>query len=184
MNPETDLAAHPSTEHRSTLHGLPPLAGRPFACVPDVSAPSPPPRPGAAVPGEEYRVDIHAALEKSIHAWTTLAELRLPRREPLLDEWFMEGDLGFVYAPRGLGKTWLSLSLAAALSSGGKCGPWQAAGARRVLYVDGEMPCEALHERIAGMGAGGNLSVLNHGGTLPPGRQRCSISPIRQPRTH
>ena len=31
-----------------------------------------------------------------------------------------------------------------------------------MLYVDGEMPCESLHERIAGMGGVENLTVLNH----------------------
>ena len=33
---------------------------------------------------------------------------------------------------------------------------------RRVLYVDGEMPCEALCERIKGLDGEENLAVLNH----------------------
>ena len=38
----------------------------------------------------------------------------------------------------------------------------EANGSRRVLYVDGEMPCEALCERIKGLGDDENLAVLNH----------------------
>lgn len=74
----------------------------------------------------------------------------------------MEGDLGFIFAPRGLGKTWLSLSIATAIADGRKCGPWQAPSPRRVLYVDGEMPCESIRSRIEGMRGVENLSVLNH----------------------
>ena len=35
-------------------------------------------------------------------------------------------------------------------------------GSRRVLYVDGEMPCQELNERIEGLGGVENLAVLNH----------------------
>lgn len=91
-----------------------------------------------------------------------LRELGIPPRELVLGEFFREGDLGFVYAPRGLGKTWLSLGMAAAIANGGSCGVWQAHCPRRVLYVDGEMPAESVVQRVLGMGAGENLTVLNH----------------------
>ena len=52
--------------------------------------------------------------------------------------------------------------MAVAIASGRECGPWVGAGARRVLYVDGEMPCESISARIAGMGSVENLAVLNH----------------------
>ncbi len=104
-----------------------------------------------------------ARLRLGIRPCTTLAGLGITRRNPVLGDWFMEGDLGFVFAPRGLGKTWLSLALACAIAAGEACGPWQAAPSpRRVLYVDGEMPCESLAARIAGMGGTAALSVLNH----------------------
>jgi hypothetical protein len=34
-----------------------------------------------------------------------LATLGVPRRKPIIGDWFMEGDLGFIYGERGLGKT-------------------------------------------------------------------------------
>lgn len=105
---------------------------------------------------------LFAALARSIRPCTTLSALGIPARQRILGDWFMEGDLGFIYAPRGIGKTWMSLELAIAIAEGRDCGPWRSGGARRVLYVDGEMPCEAIGGRIAGMGGGSNLAVLNH----------------------
>ena len=112
--------------------------------------------------GTNTRAAMDAALLTSIRPCTRLGELAIPPRERLLGDWFMEADLGFIFAPRGLGKTWLSLGIATALARGGECGPWREAAARRVLYVDGEMPCESIRSRIAGMGGVENLSVLSH----------------------
>jgi putative DNA primase/helicase len=110
----------------------------------------------------DARAEIEAALRAGILPCTKLAALGIPPRERLLGEWFLEGDLGFIFAPRGLGKTWQALAMATAIAAGGKCGPWEANGSRRVPYVDGEMPCEALCERIEGLGDDENLTVLNH----------------------
>lgn len=117
--------------------------------------------PNDSKPAQES-ADIGEALARSICPCTRLHELPIPPRERLLADWFMEGDLGFIFAPRGLGKTWLSLSIATAIADGRECGPWRAASARRVLYVDGEMPCESIRSRIEGMQGVENLAVLNH----------------------
>lgn len=122
----------------------------------------PEPAPEIVDTAATRRIDIGEALAKSICPCTRLHELPIPPRERLLADWFMEGDLGFIFAPRGLGKTWLSLSIATAIADGRECGPWRAATARRVLYVDGEMPCESIRSRIEGMDGVENLSVLNH----------------------
>lgn len=107
-------------------------------------------------------VGVLEAYERSTMSCEELRELGIPPRELVLGEFFREGDLGFIYAPRGLGKTWLSLGMAAAIANGGSCGVWQAHRPRRVLYVDGEMPAESVVQRVLGMGAGENLTVLNH----------------------
>lgn len=107
-------------------------------------------------------VDLAEAFRKSTKPCMELGGLGIPPRERVLGDWFMEGDLGFIFAPRGLGKTWLSLAMSSAISGGRDCGPWRAGQPRKVLYVDGEMPCESLGQRIAGMEGGENLAVLNH----------------------
>ena len=88
--------------------------------------------------------------------------LGLPPRNPILGDWFKEGDCGFIYAPRGLGKTWLSLAIASAVANGRLLGLWQAHGVWPVCYVDGEMAVDGMLERMHGMEAGPNLSILNH----------------------
>ena len=110
----------------------------------------------------DHRHELAQALRDSIKPCTELSTLRIPSRQKVLGDWFMEGDLGFVFAPRGLGKTWLSLSMATAIAGGKSCGPWQANGAWKVLYVDGEMPVESIEKRINGMGAVASLTILNH----------------------
>ena len=53
-----------------------------------------------------------------------------------------------LYAPRGVGKTNLALSMAYAVASGGPVLKWTAPTAKRVLYIDGEMPIDTLQERL------------------------------------
>jgi hypothetical protein len=77
----------------------------------------------------------------------------------------MEGDLGFVYAFRGSGKSWFVLSLASALAEGSQCGPWEVGGQWPVYYIDGEMMSADIQERIRALNGGSipsNLHVLNH----------------------
>lgn len=75
----------------------------------------------------------------------------LPPREVLLTPWLLSQSLNMVYAWRGVGKTHFSLNVAYALSSGGKFLRWTAEKARKVLYIDGEMPGGALQKRLAEM---------------------------------
>lgn len=117
--------------------------------------PLPEPKPGS-------RAELTLAFARSIHPCTELSSLGIPTRQKLLNDWLKEGDLGFIFAPRGLGKTWIALGMATAIASGNKCGPWQANGSHPVLYIDGEMPLEDLEKRIRGMGGGENLKVLHH----------------------
>lgn len=93
-----------------------------------------------------------------------LKQVGIPHRRKIIGEWFREADLSFVFAPRGLGKTWFSLGLAAAIAGKASFGPWPVHDHAPVLYIDGEMPLESLEQRIAGMGADDDLKVLNHEG--------------------
>lgn len=102
------------------------------------------------------------AIRLSSKSASGIAALGLPPRAPVLGEWLKEGDTGFLYAPRGLGKTWLSMLLSSAVANGGQAGPWKAHGARKVVYIDGEMALDGMLERMEGMQSGENLIVLNH----------------------
>lgn len=85
-----------------------------------------------------------------------------------------EQGLAMLYAPRGIGKTFFAMSIANAVAGGnalfaGKNGPsWFAPKARRVLYIDGEMPLHAMKSRQQAIQGGlpfhippGNLKYLN-----------------------
>src|SRR5438046_6573134 len=65
--------------------------------------------------------------------------------------------LAMLYSKRGVGKTFVSLGIAVAVASGTKFLKWSAPVARRVLYVDGEMPCATLKERINNIVAGTDI---------------------------
>jgi AAA domain/CHC2 zinc finger len=103
------------------------------------------------------------ALNAAVVTSSELHDLELIPRRKLLGDWFCEGDLGFIFAFRGVGKTWLALAIAQALSTGGKLGEWQAREAVKVLYVDGEMPPDLMRSRCEGLDASNdNLQFLNH----------------------
>lgn len=100
-------------------------------------------------------------------ATVTAEELQLlpiKPRAPILDKWFLESDLGYIFAPRGLGKTWLAMHFAHAIASGGKAGPWAADQPRPVLYTDGEMALDLTQKRHRALSPTPhpNLSFLHH----------------------
>lgn len=103
------------------------------------------------------------ALAKAVVSSTELGSLDLPPRRRLLGDFFCEGDLGFIYAFRGVGKTWLALGIARALSEGGAIGPWKAHAPVKVLYIDGEMPADLMRARDQGLRQDvGDVVFLNH----------------------
>lgn len=81
-------------------------------------------------------------------------ELKLPARNLLLRPWLPEKGLAMIYAPRGIGKTLLALSLGYAVASAQELLGWQAPAPRRVLYVDGEMPANEMQHRVSAIIAG------------------------------
>lgn len=93
-------------------------------------------------------------LSKATCTSSGLALLDVPKREGILGEWFKEGDLGFVFGTRGLGKTWLAMLLARRIAEGGSVADWTVHKPRRVLYVDGEMALDSIRERDAALSAG------------------------------
>ena len=81
----------------------------------------------------EAEVSWTDALNAAVVTSSELHDLELIARKKLLGDWFCEGDLGFIFAFRGVGKTWLALAIAQALSTGGKLGDWQALSGQGAL---------------------------------------------------
>lgn len=84
----------------------------------------------------------------------TLRELLatpLPPRENILAPWLQTQSLCMVHSIRGVGKTHFALGVAWAVATGSKFLVWEAPQPREVLYLDGEMPANALQERLAKM---------------------------------
>ena len=87
----------------------------------------------------------------------------IPAREMLLSPILPERSLAMVYAPRGLGKSWLGLSIGMAVAAGGSVLRWSAPKKRNILYIDGEMPLVSLQERLREIAAGFARDIPNHG---------------------
>ena len=81
-------------------------------------------------------------------------KIDLPPRRLMLEPWLPEKAIGMVYAPRGVGKTLLLVSAAYAIGSGSQLLGWKAPDARRVVYVDGEMPAALMKHHLAAIVAG------------------------------
>lgn len=79
--------------------------------------------PAQAVPGQP---PPRPPLAQFILTAEQLEALVIPPRPALLDQWLCEGDLGYIYAPRGVGKTWLAMALPGAISCRRPLGLWAA----------------------------------------------------------
>ncbi len=80
-----------------------------------------------------------------------LLSLEIPSRELILSPFLPEQGLAMIHAPRGIGKTHVSLTIAYAVAMGGQVfnGKWTVGTPRKVLFVDGEMSLSAMQERLA-----------------------------------
>ncbi len=103
--------------------------------------------PEPATTSADLKAEWLGYFAKAICPATQLAQLALPPREPIIGDWFMQGDLGFIFGPRGFGKTWLALHIGRQCAEGGQVADWKVHKPRRVLYVDGEMPFDGIRER-------------------------------------
>ena len=89
--------------------------------------------------------------------------LDIPAREMLLSPILPERSLAMLYAPRGVGKSWLSLSIGLAVAGGASLLRWSAPRQRNVLYIDAEMPLVSLQERLKAISLGFGNSIPDDG---------------------
>ncbi len=83
-----------------------------------------------------------------------LLQLRLPPRQYALTPILPWPGLAMIYAERGVGKTFVAMSVSIAIATGGSVMRWRAPTSLRVLHVDGEMPATVLQERFARIAGG------------------------------
>jgi len=79
-----------------------------------------------------------------------LLSLEIQRREMILNPILPEQGLVMIHAPRGIGKTHVSLMIAYAVATGDQMfhGKWTSDKPNKVLFVDGEMPLAVVQERL------------------------------------
>jgi putative DNA primase/helicase len=116
----------------------------------------------SALSGQASRVQQTLASFQPI-GFNDFLALNVPPREMLLNPILPERSLAMLYAPRGVGKTLLSLSIGLAVASGASLLRWSAPRPRRVLYVDGEMPLVSLQERLRIISQGLGCEIPNNG---------------------
>jgi putative DNA primase/helicase len=115
------------------------------------------PRAPSARKEQQTRVELPEPL-----GLTSFLALDIPPRAKLLDPILPERSLSMIYAPRGLGKSWLALSIGLAVAGGSSLLRWRAPEPRRVLLVDGEMVLSDLQGRLGSIWVGLE-------GEIPPG---------------
>jgi KaiC/GvpD/RAD55 family RecA-like ATPase len=106
----------------------------------------------------QYNTPLDSSLKSKISntllTSTEFIEKEIPRPKRYLAPWLMEGSLTMIYGPRGVGKTWLCLIIAVALTRQEKeiyIGPWEKRKTTGVLYVDAEMSEWQLMDNIRGL---------------------------------
>jgi hypothetical protein len=108
---------------------------------------STPPKPER--PETETRSSAPPAFAMAMVSAPDLQAMEIEQRPKLLGEWMREGDLGYLFAPRGVGKSWMAMMIANAVANGWKLGEWTAGEAKRqVFYLDAEMNVPDLQERV------------------------------------
>lgn len=93
-----------------------------------------------------------------------LNRMEIVSRPLLLGQWMREADIGFIFAARGVGKTWMANLICNALAEGRCLGEWKAGESpRNVLYVDGEMTLADTQSRMRMIGVTApNFKLLHH----------------------
>lgn len=82
-----------------------------------------------------------------------LQSLKLDKRPTLLGRWMKKGDLGYLFAPRGAGKSWMAMLIANAVAEGRELGEWERGEVScPVFYFDAEMNLADVQDRAKLLG--------------------------------
>ncbi len=105
---------------------------------------------------EEYKDDKIDTTEQNfksaISTSTQLLEEKIKKPKAIIYPWLREKSLNMIFAERGLGKSWLAMVIAVAVTRKKyddlTIGPWHVKNPCGVLYVDGEMGKYDLQDRF------------------------------------
>ena len=95
-----------------------------------------------------------------------LSTVVFPPRKPILTRegqpFFSCGEIGEIFSTRGIGKTWLLMTMALMVSNGKSLLGFTVPERRRVLYIDGEMSRQDIQERFAKLCDRTKLKMTDH----------------------
>jgi hypothetical protein len=86
-----------------------------------------------------------------VDVYPEFLSLDLVPKVEIISPWLREKDIAMIHAWRGIGKTWVTLSLACSLTTGTPFLKWTVPEPRGVLLIDGEMPAWDLRKRMAAL---------------------------------
>ena len=98
--------------------------------------------------------DYKAIIVSSVMSFHDLIGKPIPKKPFIIDPLLKKGESIMISASRGVGKTWLALSLGFMATRNGSIGKWKTGTPVGCLYVDGEMSEEEMKDRIAALEMG------------------------------
>lgn len=99
------------------------------------------------------KLDAAASARPVVETISQFLARELPPPTPIFAPFLNRGENSLWYAPRGTGKTWLTLSAAYAAAAGVDLLGWRCSEPVKTLLVDGEMPGASLQARLAQIAA-------------------------------
>lgn len=94
------------------------------------------------------------SLARFVHTAAEIRKMKIDPRDSIVEPFLTTSSLTMIYSKRGIGKTWLGLTLGLAIARGDKFLAYKVPSPRNVLSVDGEMPLGDLQQRLRLMKGG------------------------------
>lgn len=102
-----------------------------------------------------------SSIKKKIgHTFGEYSSMAFAKRQELWGPIITTGSLVLLYAPRGLGKTFISLKIAHSIATGSKFLKWHGCGNKKIIVFDGEMGHDAMSKRLWNVDDGAPISMV------------------------
>jgi hypothetical protein len=102
----------------------------------------------------------------------------IPERQLIMSPWLPEQGLAMIFAPRGIGKTFLALNIAYAIASGLSFLTWHVTKPRKVVYIDGEMAAKDMQNRLSAIEHMCGVKVSDKLSILTPDLQKLGMPDV------